>query len=72
MSHYALLGQFCRLRIKRTHSTRGRARNQEVLAKKASYRYECYRDAWKVPTKPRTELLQCAPQFQNLPPKDAQ
>src|SRR5579864_9678891 len=29
-------------------------------AKKASYRYERFRDSWKMLTKSRTELLQCA------------
>jgi hypothetical protein len=28
-------------------------------AKKASYRYECYREAWGLLTKSRTELAQC-------------
>jgi len=29
-------------------------------AKKASYRYECYREAWNLLTKSRTELAHCA------------
>jgi hypothetical protein len=29
-------------------------------AKKASYRYECYREDWSLLTKSRTELVQCA------------
>jgi hypothetical protein len=29
-------------------------------AKKASYRYECYREAWNLLTRTRTELANCA------------
>jgi hypothetical protein len=31
-------------------------------AKKASYRYECYRESWHLLTKSRSELLECARQ----------
>jgi len=31
-------------------------------AKPAAYRYECYREAWDMLTKSRSELLQCASQ----------
>ncbi len=43
----------------------------KVPAKKASYRYECYRDAWKMLTKTRTELLQYTPDPRSNSRKDA-
>jgi hypothetical protein len=30
------------------------------LARKATYRYECYRESWNLLTKSRSELLECA------------
>ena len=44
--------------------------------KKACYRYECYREAWPLLTKTRTELLQCTTNHTNVPkrthkPQDA-